>query len=88
MSKPSTFVDKDLFLASIAKAEANGPLVNFNAMAQAVADVYNAMKVQKKITHSIVLLRIKEWKITVKIVIGGRRVVGLVRNFLPEHSCC
>jgi len=81
MARQTILVDKDLFLTTIVKVEDRNTFSNFYALYVAVADEYNKQVSPPygKITHSVVLLRIKEWGIITKTTKGARgRQVGTV----------
>jgi hypothetical protein len=85
MSRAVIPVDRKKFEAAITSAEANGGLANNSILATKVADIYNKMSPPKPITFSVVLLRIRDWKIVVKTVPGKRgRAAGVKMS--PEHK--
>jgi hypothetical protein len=69
-------VNRQQLVNAIAAAEANGPLTNRQALYGAVAERYNVAcgptQSSQWITSSIVLLRIKEWGLSVKTPVGKR----------------
>lgn len=71
MAKPATPVDRSLLEQSLKEAEKNGPLKNLNALWKAAATIYNRTS-KTKITHSIVSLRVRDWRIQVQTVPGKR----------------
>lgn len=60
--------------AAIDRAEKDGPLLTMGKLAEKAATFYNSMDVEKEITFSVVLLRIKEFGLTVKTKPGKRGV--------------
>ena len=66
-------VDRKALKASILAVESNGPKSNRTALYEEVANHYNAaVNPAKFLTHSVVGLRIKEWKLTVETPVGKR----------------
>lgn len=76
MAKTPKPVNRQRLAEAIAAAEANGPLTNRQTLYAAVCERYNVAcgpsASSQWITPSVVLLRIKEWGMTVKTPIGKR----------------
>jgi hypothetical protein len=70
MAKTETLVDKKKLKQAIANAEADGPLKTLGKLFQQVAVEYE--KLDKKISPSVVTLRIKQWGLTHKTTPGKR----------------
>lgn len=73
MSRAVVPVDKAVLTSCVKEVEKSGPLANRSALYEAVALEYNRrQKPTKPLTHSVVYLRIVEWKIEVKTPVGKR----------------
>lgn len=84
-----TPVNKELLRDCITEVEQSGPCKNFSDLHHKVAKLYNS-KSDKSISHSVVGLRIKEWKIEVKTQKGkkgrrpGQKISGVPRQSKAE----
>lgn len=78
-------VDRTKLESAIQTIEQDGPMANLLTLHKAVADEYNRTA-ESEISHSIVMLRIKEWALPIKTQKGkkgrrkGHRVEGGVRT--------
>lgn len=86
MAKTETPVGRAALVAAIQFCETNGPFANRSLLYSCVATQYNhAEQPRKHITPSIVLLRIRDWGLTVKTPMGKRgRAKGAILS--PEHK--
>lgn len=72
MPKVPVKVDSRLLKKSIETAESDGPMPTQSGLWKRVAEIYNGQTEGKKISHSVVMLRVKEWGIPVKTKPGKR----------------
>ena len=72
MAKVPVSVDREKLVAAIRQAEANGPLENQTALFVRAAELYNRNSPPREISHSVVYLRIREWKIEIKTQPGKK----------------
>lgn len=72
MARTKKKIDRPKLEQAIKQAEKDGPLKNRGELWVAAANIYNDMDVPETLTHSVVYLRVKEWKIEVKTPVGKR----------------
>ena len=66
MARAALPVNKKIFEQAVQEAETNGPLANQSALCVAVAEKYNLLDSDCKISPAVVRLRLDGWKIQVK----------------------
>ena len=64
-------VDQPKLEHALQEAEANGPLTNLSALWVKAAEIYN-QTTDKPISHSVVMLRAKDWNLSIKTQKGRR----------------
>lgn len=83
MGRRKKEVNRNWLIECIRKAEENGPIESgVVALYQEVAELYNAGNVPEPITHSVVGLRIKDWKLPHQTTLGkrGNNNLGNIRS--------
>lgn len=76
-------VDRVKLTTAIVGAELQGPLKNRSLLHEAVAELYNKSNPPRPITASVVMLRIKDWNLTVQTPMGKR---GRSGPMTAEHK--
>ena len=75
MAKTATPVNKESLVAAINEAEKNGPLKNQSVLWKEAAKLYNEVfkdDIFKAISHSVVMLRARDWDVEIKTPAGRR----------------
>lgn len=76
MARVTVFVDRALLVKCLLDVEKDGPLANLSQLYNKTAELYNK-DAQTPITHSVVMLRIKEWGIVVQTKPGKKGPKGM-----------
>lgn len=72
MARTKLVVSEECLKNAVAVVEANGPLTNRDSLYKAVEAEYNKNNPEATITKSVVVLRISEFKIPLKTLVGKK----------------
>lgn len=77
MARQAIAVDKALMVQAVKEVEKNGPLSSEFDLYKSAANWYNGKTQGKEISHSVAMLRIKEWGIEYKTQPARKRQKGI-----------